>query len=81
MIPLTQSLKMAFDSVILARNAASKKNPQLDVREFTRIYCFLRDNCPQYVLTAKEIDNLFISYHKKRFCKKAKQPIKQLSLY
>jgi hypothetical protein len=82
MIPLTQSLQIAFNSVIRSRpTPPSKSNEDLSLHEFAYILQFLADNCPAFAVSREEITLLFRSFQRKRVHKKQKNTAKQLSLY
>ena len=80
-IPLTESLKIAFNSIVQARDKSERDYYILDGQEMEKIIRFLEDNCPGIVLSDDEIRLLFRSSQQKRFKKKAKSTAKQLPLF
>jgi len=83
MMPLTDALKMACNSVVLTRVMDFRDDLDLTVYEIGQIHRFLEDNCPMFTLSIPEIRLLFRSYQKKRIHPKKKKTnsSKQLSLY
>lgn len=79
MIPLTESLKMAFSSILRTRQDPG--NSILDVDERAYVNKFLTDNCPAFKVSNEEIALLFRSFYRKRFYKKKKVRPEQLYLY
>ena len=81
MIPLTESLKMAFNAVLrLRQNRPDLKSFDLNPCEIAYIKRFLKDNC-HFTVSQEEIKLLFWSYQYKRTHKKKKTHQAQLSLY
>lgn len=84
MIPLTESLRMAFQSVLRFRELelpeGAKNLPEIATYELNRINTFLNDNCA-FKLSDDEIRLLFRSFQYKRTRKKQKNVSRQLSLY
>ncbi len=88
MIPLKETLSLAFKSVIEGRKLSviyGDKDVLLDGRlsllEVMYIQKYLRDNCPGFPVSRDEIRLLFSSFQKKRRKVKIKKRFHQLSLF
>ena len=79
MIPLTESLKIAFKAIVDGRPKEQSHLNFLDEMELVYVKRFLRDNA-LFACSDDEIAILFASHQQKRFKKKAKPSAKQMAL-
>ncbi len=88
MIPLKDTLSLAFKSVIEGRKlAAAYENKdilpdeKLSLLEVMYVQKYLHDNCPGFPVSRDEIRLLFKSFQKKRNKSKKQKRFSQLTLF